>query len=438
MNPPRPTRSAPRRAALVLALLTCACGPAQAPERAAAPPAPPPQPSAPAEEDPVRAMLLRELAARPADGGLVYLIARQADRAGHVDEALTWLRRLLASAWDLALDDDDFPSSRGAPAYREIAAELRRREPRRPAGEVALRISTRGTLSEGMAFDPATRRVFLGGGYERILFAVAPGGAVTRFAEGAGEALLTPLGIRVDSPRGLLWVASTAAPFMRGYTPDQRGRSRLSAFDLATGALRWTAEIGDAEHPTMLNDVAVVSDGSVLVTDSESSAVRRARPEQPGFSVLVPPGVLESPNGIAAAPDSPRAWVADLRGISRIDVERGTATPLSPPGGASIGGIDGLYISGRCLVGIQNLFGRPRIWRVALDAAGDRVEGLDVLVSGDDRITSPTTGAIVGDELWFMANPQLNTQTDHIVKHGAPIPPERLEDIAILRARVGC
>ena len=103
------------------------------------------------------------------------------------------------------------------------------------------------------------------------------------------------------------------------------------------------------------------------------------------------------------------------------------AGPFEAPAGACLGGVDGLSFEAGRLIGIQNLFGMPRIWSVAAEPSAP---GTPVIVaSGDRRLAGPTTGAVVDGALWLIANPQLRT-TD---ADGRPWPRERLEALKLMR-----
>ncbi len=78
-------------------------------------------------------------------------------------------------------------------------------------------------------------------------------------------------------------------------------------------------------------------------------------------------------------------------------------TTLGHAGDVSTLGIDGLYLYGNSLIGIQNSCGLERILKYELDDRGERVTGLRVLERGNGLYHTPMTGAIVGHELFFVA-----------------------------------
>lgn len=391
----------PRLAASILACLaTCAA----------------PKPPA---DDPI-AEVEAHARARPRDGSLRYILALLEERAGRPERALARLRELLDVAWDYALDDADFPRARTLPGYPDVAAELARREPKVVRGEVARVLAEREIRPEGIAWDPEARAFYLGNAPARGVMLVPLAGPVRPLAVPGPGDMLAPLGMKVDTTARVLWVASVAFPLMSGYVDADAGRSRLVAVDLRSGHARVSLPLGSKEAPSQLNDLAVLPGGRVVVTDSQTGALHAADLDAAALRVLAPPGTFESPNGIAAPDDGRVLFVADLFGLSEVDPATGAARRLEPPAGTCTGGVDGLsYTAGR-LIGIQNLFGAPRIWSIEPGPAG--LGAPTILSSGDPRLRGPTTGAVVDRDLWLVANPQLRADP------GAP-----LEDLLLLR-----
>lgn len=358
----------------------------------------------PAADDPV-AQVEARARAHPADGSLRYVLALLEERAGRPERALARLQELLPLSWDYALDDTDFPKTGALPGYREVAAELARREPRVVRGEVARVLAEREIRPEGIAWDPDARAFYLGHAPGRGVMMVPLEGPVRPLAlPGPGD-MLAPLGMKVDPAARVLWVASVAFPLMGGYTDADAGRSRLVALELPGGAARLSLPLGSKDAPSQLNDLAPLPGGRVVVTDSQSGALYAADLDADALRVLSPAGTFESPNGIAAADDGATLYVADLFGLSAVDPATGAARRLDAAPGSCTGGVDGLSFASGRLVGIQNLFGAPRIWSVALTPAG--LGPPTILASGDPRLQGPTTGAVAEGALWLIANPQL-------------------------------
>jgi hypothetical protein len=158
----------------------------------------------------------------------------------------------------------------------------------------------------------------------------------------------------------------------------------------------------DTAH--VLGDLAVAPTGEVYVSDNATLAVYVVRSGADSLEVLVPPGVLANPQGPALSPDGRRLFVADyLRGIAAVDLATRRVDWLAQPPDVATNGIDGLYVAGRSLIGVQNGTEPERIVRFAVDAAFTRVLGWEVLEQ-NPQLDEPTHGVVVGDWFYFIAN----------------------------------
>jgi hypothetical protein len=418
VEPARAGRAAVDAVFVVLSLSIAACASA-----------PRPAPAAEAAGDPV-AQLEEELRTRPGDGAVMYALAMYNDRAGDTGRALDWLEQLAATSWDAGIDPTDFAtcSLREHERFDAARAELERRWIRVPGAREQARVAERDLLPEGMEIDPTSGAILLSSGRKRKVVRVEPDGTTRDVVGPARDGLLATLGLRVDRARGVLWVASVAAPFMESASDTPAGVSRLHAFELATGSLRARFEL---EAPSLLNDVAVLPDGRAVVTDSAADALWITGDGR--LEPFLPAGALSGPNGIAASADGAILYVATWRGIVVVDVAARRAEPLRlPPGTTNLSGIDGLYLADGALVGIQNAVGRPRVVRVPLGA--DRRSGVrvDVLESGSDVVDNPTTGSVVGGALVFLAR----RNRESAFAGGATRPAE-LDDIVLASVRLG-
>ena len=365
-----------------------------------------------------------ELRATPGDGAVLYALAMRHDRLGRVAPALGWLEQLARTDWDAGLDPADFVNSRSRAAARYDAARaaIERRWRRAPRAREFVRIGERDLLPEGMERDPGSGELLLSSGRKRKVVRVAPTGATRDVIGPAQDGLLATLGLRVDGARGLLWVASAAAPFMERADDTPAGTSRLHAFDLASGQLRARYELAG---PSLLNDVAVLSDGRAVVTDSASDGLWITGGDR--LEPLLPAGTLSGPNGLVLAATGDLLYVATWRGIVVVDWRARRADPLRLPTGATnLAGIDGLYLHDGALIGIQNAVGHPRIVRLPLAEDGRAATRIDVIESGSPIVDNPTTGVIVEAAFVFMAR----RNREHAFANGPPAR-DALEDIVI-------
>lgn len=410
------------RRALALLVLFTAC---------ATTPPPPQAISQSAVDDQTRRTIesLRDaVAADPTDGARIYVLAQYLDRTGDTTEALKWLEELDRIGWTHGVNEHDFVSTAGRRAFRPIATRLNERQPHVIRSREAFTIPQRDLIPEGIAWDAQTGDFYVSSIHLRKVVRVTPEGKSSDFVQEGQDGLFGTLGLKVDAKRRLLWVISNAAREMNGYTDALDGQSGILAYDLHTGKVATKIDFGNLHEPSLLNDLAILDDGSVVITDSDGGGIKRVRLGSDSIETWIPDRTFTFPNGITTVAGEPSVYVADFRGLSRIDVRSRTITPL-PVEGDTLGGIDGLTSYHGDLIAIQNGMGQPRVVRISLDETGDSVTRIEVLESGNPRFDEPTTGVVANGSFYFMANPQLRAfDGNHRIW-----PRERLRDVVVLR-----
>ncbi|MCG3193650.1 MAG: hypothetical protein DIJKHBIC_02904 [Thermoanaerobaculia bacterium] len=358
----------------------------------------------PAADDPlapVRAQLARLESLRqerPDDGLLTFYLASTRARLGQKGEALLLLRGLfgrrlgLIPARGIGFDeiwaDQEFQAIRG---------RLEAEEPRTPVAPVRFLLRDASLIPEGIAYDAVGRRFYVGSIARRKIVAVDSHGR-SRDLSRRQDGLDSVLGIRVDQARRALFAVATNAD---SRPPQSPLRNAVVRYDLRTGRLTDKWSIPEA---VQLNDVAVAADGTLYVTDSGGGSVFRRKGNDSAFRRLGEPGAFRAANGITATPAGV-VYVAVGTGLMRVEPATGRAERVLQGGDTVTGGIDGLYWHDGDLVGIQNGPNPGRVVRIGLVDSGSRVAGLTVLQSHHHpAFDIPTTGAIVGDEIFVIAN----------------------------------
>ena len=349
--------------------------------------------------------ITQALQQQPDNAPLIYVLATYHDRAGNANEVIDLLNRLDQLGWDYGVNPADFRKTGGSNAFRAAASRLNAREPRVAKATTLFAIDgQRDLIPEGIAYDPVDDAFYLSSIHRRKVVRVDRNGAARDFVAEGRDGMGSSLGMKVDAKRRLLWVAAGASEQMRGYTPAQKGRNALYAYDLGDGHLVSKLELGTAEQPAMLNDLALLADGTLFITDMEAGRVLRVAPGSQTFETWI--DGLQYPNGIAASDDGRHVYVADFRGILRVATADKAQQRIE--GRGWLGGIDGLSFQSGTLIGIQNATGNPRVIRVHL-ADNNRVE---ILESGNPQFDIPTTGVVAGDAYYFIANSQLRAFHD--------------------------
>lgn len=355
---------------------------------------------------------------RPADGLLIYYESLLQAALGEKEQALSGLRSLLGRklglvpspgrGWDALWQDAEFQA---------LHAQLEAEEPKTPPAPVAFRLKDPKLIPEGLAYDPRSRRFFVGSVAQHKIVAVDRRGRVRDLSTSA-DGLDLVLGMVVDAPRRRLYAVST-----NGFGSNMAGelRNAVVRYDLATGKLSARYSVPDAKQ---LNDVALGPDGSLYVTDSAAGSLYRMGPRESGFTRLGEDGALRGANGVAVAPDG-TVYVTLSTGVARVDPGSGKVERMPQPDTVVTGGIDGLYWFEGSLLGVQNAANPGRVVRIALSEDGYRISGLAVLQSHHHpAFDEPTTGVLVGRTFHVIANSHLGRyQPDRSLADPATLKP---------------
>jgi len=115
----------------------------------------------------------------------------------------------------------------------------------------------------------------------------------------------------------------------------------------------------------------------------------------------------------------PTAWPATTR-MMRCTSRSTTASAASTQAPArpscwrgrtarppAAGGIDGLYLADRYLIGVQNGFGAGRVLRARLSTDGREIQRVEALESAVVDLNEPTTGTVTPGGFVYIANSQI-------------------------------
>jgi hypothetical protein len=215
--------------------------------------------------------------------------------------------------------------------------------------------------------------------------------------EGAGS--LSGMGFAPAT--GLLWVGSGVFD----QTPEPGTAFRgLIALDPATGEEKRRVAAPEGGSPS---DLAVDTEGTVYASDPLSGAVYRARSGALQLETLVEPGMFRSPQGIVALPDGSRIVVSDYAyGLALVEVDTGSIHRIAGDMPMLLDGIDGLWLDGDRLVGVQNGARPIRVVELTLSADKTRVTAATVREKAHPAWTEPVGGSVSDGELIYVATGQ--------------------------------
>jgi hypothetical protein len=292
------------------------------------------------------------------------------------------------------------------------------------------RLAERDLIPESVAYDPVENVHYVGSMYKRKIVRIDAKGVVRDFVPSKADGMWGVLGIKVDVERRELWANvcnPTTTPPLLWPEPETVGSAAVFRYDLRTGRLKKKYPAGGPTERVCFNDLALTPGGEVYLT-AGTDGIYRIQPEKDRLEVFAAPP--DFANGIATSSDG-RIYVAlHNNGVVLLDPVTAKVRRLRvPEGGADLRGVDGLYVHGRSLVGIQNGRDPSRVVQAFLDETGERATCIAVLEEGHPIFAGiPTAGVVVGQALHYVGNSQLDAFTE-----GVPTPTKPLVETVILK-----
>ncbi|MCK5147001.1 SMP-30/gluconolactonase/LRE family protein [bacterium] len=330
-----------------------------------------------------------------------YLAARLNTQLGNEDVALEQLILATKSGYTTLLpfdkihqlNDSAFDAIRGKKEFQDIINLLKQSEKPVHHSEFAFTLPDKDFLPEGIAYDPVEKMFYLGSETKKKIVKVDQQGNCTDFTQKGQTGLDLVLGIHVDPVRRVLWACS--------YEGNRNG---VYKFDLSSGRL-----IKKYPNPlatdTGFNDLVIHSNGDVFISASTSSEIYIIPRSSDTLELFLRDNALISPNGITLSDDGNTIYVADVRvGIYKIDIKTKTCIRLSHESDFYPYGIDGLYYSNNRLYAVQICLNK--ITRFSLNKNATHLAKCDIIERNGPYLHKPTTGVIVDDYFYFIADTQ--------------------------------
>jgi sugar lactone lactonase YvrE len=350
-------------------------------------------------------------ALNPKSDELTFLAGFGAAQQGDTAGAIRWLDSLRVMGSCLTPEPgrayarvEQDPGVQAALARLRAAAEPRHR------ATVAFSLAVVELFPEGIGFDPVGRTFYLSSLRHRKVVSIAWGAAGAATATDyltVTDSLWSTLGIKIDSVRRRLWVATAAEGFAEGERPEEAGRSAVVVADLVTG--QRLRRVVLPRVPSLANDLALDSDGNAYLTDTDGGALYRIGADSSVAETLFPPGTFASPNGIAVVSGGRVLLVADGRnGIWRVEVASRSRKRIAQASGPMPLFLDGLAIHGSSVVAVTHTFSRGRVLRFRMSPQWDAILRTEVLECNHPLHRLPTTGVVVGDTLFYIATSQFD------------------------------
>ena len=339
-------------------------------------------------------------------------------------EALATLRTLAQMGVAADATHADLASLKGHAEFEQLRAAFERNAAPNVRSRVAFTLVEKDLIPEGITHDEASAHFFVSSIYKRKIVRITKSGKIEDFTTPSQDGLLNVLGMKVEAKRRVLWACTFSGP--RDGSRD--GAGALFKYDLKSGKLIRKYESASDGRKHLYNDIALTQSGDAFITDSQAGAVLRLPRATDTMETFIAAESFVYPNGIALTSDERYLFVADVRGLHRIEVKSKEIRKVGHGDSHSLAGIDGLYWYDGDLIAVQNGFKPNRIVRIKLNTALDHVAEQTVLESNHQQYEIPTTGVVVRGSFYYIANSQLRklNEREEIA------PPDKLKEPIIL------
>ena len=344
------------------------------------------------------------LKAVPGHAQINYLAARLNAQLGHKEEAIAYLKKASLLGYTTIvpfnkihqLNDTAFVALRQDPAFKEVIQALKQAESSIHEAEIAFTLSEKGLTPEGITYDPVEKRFYFGSESKSKIVKVDGSGRCEDFTVEKQDGLDIVLGIHVDAARRHLWACSQSDS-----TTD------VFKYDLETRKLLKRYSLSRQPENHSFNDLVIHPSGDVYVTEAIQDDIYRISLSNDELEVFFSKEPFVSFNGITLSDDGRSIYVADARiGIYKIDLETQAHVLLTHDDGFDSSEVDGLYCQDNQLYAVQT--GLDMVCRFSLNPDGTVIESRTIYERNTPYLDWPTTGVLVDDAFYFIADTQGN------------------------------
>lgn len=369
---------------------------------------------------------------RPNHSRLLYNLAVAYALNNKPQDALAILERLAAMDLFFAVEkDDDFKSLFDLAQFKTIQSRFALNQKAVGKSEKAFTITQKDLITEGIAYDSATKRFFVSSIHRRKIVAIDERGKVSDFSSEA-DGLWSVSGMRVDEKRKILWVTTTAFPQMQDFQKADDGKSGIFKYDLRSGKLLKKYLLSNESAKHALGDLIVAKNGDVFASDSVSPNIYRIAAGKDELEIFLTSENFASLQGLAFSPDEKTLFAADYsKGIFKISMPDKKISQITVDANTNPIGIDGIYFHNGNLIAIQNGFRPHRIARFALNKEFSAITKSETLEANHTDFNEPTLGVKVGNNFYYIANSQWI-----LVGEDSKLAEDKLKEPVILRLKL--
>ncbi len=344
----------------------------------------------------------------PNSGDLRLAVAVNYAAQGDKTKAYDHLMKMKEQGFGYDISDDKrFEKIRGTKVWDYVVGSLQANLKVFGEGKVAFDLPQGDYLFETLAWDPKRERFLVGSVRDGQIRLADKQGKLTPFITPAdGSGLWSVYALAVDAERDLLYAASTASVYFKGFREEDFGKSGVFKFQLSTGKLLDKYLLPNDSGARTLSSITTGKDGQVFVADGVRNEIYKI--DGKALKLVVADPHLTSVRGLAVSEDGKTLYFADYTlGIFGADLAAGKGFTLEHnPDTLVLGGIDGLYSYKDTLVAIENGMSPKRVIRLSLSADGRSVAKVMPLDVANPAFELPTYGTVAGSDLYFIANSQ--------------------------------
>lgn len=284
-------------------------------------------------------------------------------------------------------------------------------------------IPEKDIIPEGITYDEKSKTIFLSSIHKSKILAISGDGFLSDFVSSGQDGIKQVLGMKVFN--GQLWACNNTAE------EDTINReANIHVYDIANKKLVKRITIKDGTKH-LFNDLYITRNGDAYVTDSDGAGIYLIKNGSDKAEPFIKGGIIPYPNGITATADEKKIIVSTGggQGIVSIDLQTKAIKSITHAHYFIIGA-DGLYRYKNKLIAVQNVTFPEGIVEMQLSDDNQTITDIRHLAVGIPEFETPTTGVIVGDEFYFIANSQL---FQLIGNKGKIKNPEKLKETTLLK-----
>jgi len=265
---------------------------------------------------------------------------------------------------------------------------------------IAFTVAEKDLFPEGIAYDSKTKLFFVSSIQKNKVIAVDSKNTCFDFVKQGQDSMFRSLGMKVDVQRRRLWIVSNS-------DWDDKMMSAVHIYNIDTKKLIKKFFTEKNRIPTF-NDLIITKTGAAYISDYGGNSIYHVPADLSKVELfLKSDSLLVGANGMDLSPDNLYLYVAsDTQGIVLVDLKSKQIKPISKQIAAESRGIDGLMLYQNSLIAILNGdpdMGKHHIARYQLSADGQTITSASIIDQNNPLFNQPTTGVIVGDELYCLA-----------------------------------